>query len=285
MRIAAFLAASLIASAAAAQSDHTVYFGFNADDLSPDARATVDAAAADFRETGSTSISIVGHTDTVGSDEYNRALSERRAEAVRDAMVAQGVPASEITLAWRGEQDLAVQTGEGVRERLNRRAEISVGAGAAPMEPAPAPEPEPMMLGLSFGLGPYLGINMQQGDESEFIGGNLTVSYAATNNIALSAEQAVFYTNDAIDDGWGGRSAVGLDFYALGMNNAGVTPYIGANAGWIYVDGTAKGGFFGGPEAGLEYRGFVAKAAYDFVEDRDAEDGVVSLTISYNLKF
>ncbi|MEM6906646.1 MAG: OmpA family protein, partial [Pseudomonadota bacterium] len=73
-----------------------------------------------------TALSIVGHTDTVGSVTYNQDLSERRARRVASALVDRGVPSGAMTLAGRSENDLAVQTGDNVREAANRRVEISL---------------------------------------------------------------------------------------------------------------------------------------------------------------
>jgi outer membrane protein OmpA-like peptidoglycan-associated protein len=75
---------------------------------------------------GATALSIVGHADTVGSQGYNQGLSERRARRVANALVERGVPAGGMTLAGRGENDLARATGDNVREPLNRRVEISL---------------------------------------------------------------------------------------------------------------------------------------------------------------
>jgi hypothetical protein len=59
-------------------------------------------------------------------ESYNMALSLRRANAVKDALVREGVPAQAISVVGRGEQGLLVQTGDGVREPQNRRVEIVV---------------------------------------------------------------------------------------------------------------------------------------------------------------
>ncbi|TBR25145.1 MAG: OmpA family protein, partial [Reyranella sp.] len=64
--------------------------------------------------------------DTSGSESYNMALSLRRANAVKDALVREGVPATNIAVLGRGEQGLLVQTGDNVREPQNRRVEIVV---------------------------------------------------------------------------------------------------------------------------------------------------------------
>ena len=75
---------------------------------------------------GTSVLSLVGNTDTVGSDQYNQGLSEARATRVADALSARGVPSGAMTLAGHSENDLAVQTGNNVREPLNRRVEITL---------------------------------------------------------------------------------------------------------------------------------------------------------------
>ena len=67
-----------------------------------------------------------GHTDTVGSRAYNQALSERRAQSVKDEMVRRGLGANDIMTVGRNFADPLVQTGPGVREPQNRRAVIDL---------------------------------------------------------------------------------------------------------------------------------------------------------------
>ena len=71
-----------------------------------------------------TRISVTGHTDTSGAATYNMALSLRRANAVKDALVREGIPAAAIAVTGRGETALLVQTGDNVKEPQNRRVEI-----------------------------------------------------------------------------------------------------------------------------------------------------------------
>ena len=87
---------------------------------------TIRQAAAAFKSKGNARITATGHTDTSGPEAYNMALSLRRANAVKDALVREGVPAQAISVVGRGEQGLLVQTGDGVREPQNRRVEIVV---------------------------------------------------------------------------------------------------------------------------------------------------------------
>jgi outer membrane protein OmpA-like peptidoglycan-associated protein len=61
-----------------------------------------------------------------GSEQYNLALSLRRAEAVKAAMIKQGVPASLIVVVGKGESQPLVPTADGVREPQNRRVEIVI---------------------------------------------------------------------------------------------------------------------------------------------------------------
>jgi outer membrane protein OmpA-like peptidoglycan-associated protein len=94
--------------------------------LTPDAQNVV-AQAAQYVAAGNTArVVVVGHTDSSGSNAYNQRLSERRAKAVADALVGKGVAQTKLQVDWKGEGQLAVPTGDGVKEPLNRRATISV---------------------------------------------------------------------------------------------------------------------------------------------------------------
>jgi OOP family OmpA-OmpF porin len=72
-------------------------------------------------------LTVTGHTDTVGSQPYNQALSERRAESVKAEMVRQGIGANDIATVGRSFSQPLVPTGPGVREPQNRRAVIDLG--------------------------------------------------------------------------------------------------------------------------------------------------------------
>lgn len=111
---------------AEAPKEFIVFFGFNKSHLTAEAVHVVGDAAAAAKKHGSASISIVGHTDTSGSTDYNMALSMRRAQAVKDSLIAHGIEGSMISTAGRGETELLVTTGDGVKEPQNRRATIDL---------------------------------------------------------------------------------------------------------------------------------------------------------------
>lgn len=111
---------------ATAPKQFMVFFGFNKANLTAEASRVVADAAAAAKEFGSASIVVVGHTDTVGSNAYNDALSMRRSQAVKDGLAGHGIPASAISTAGRGESELMVQTGDAVKEPQNRRATIDL---------------------------------------------------------------------------------------------------------------------------------------------------------------
>jgi len=103
-----------------------VFFDWDRSDLSPQARQTIGQAAQSFKQKGNARVTATGHADRSGPDAYNMALSLRRANAVKDELVRQGVPANAIVVTGRGESMPLVQTADGVREPQNRRVEIVV---------------------------------------------------------------------------------------------------------------------------------------------------------------
>jgi outer membrane protein OmpA-like peptidoglycan-associated protein len=112
--------------AAVAPPSFMVFFDWDRSNLSQQALNTIKQAAAAFKSKGNARITATGHTDTSGPEAYNMALSLRRANAVKDALVREGVPAQAISVIGMGEKGLLVQTGDGVREPQNRRVEIVI---------------------------------------------------------------------------------------------------------------------------------------------------------------
>jgi outer membrane protein OmpA-like peptidoglycan-associated protein len=104
-----------------------VFFDFDKSNLTAEAQAVVAEAVQAVKAGNVVHVMVTGHTDTVGSHEYNQALSERRAEAVKAEMLRLGLSDGMIATAGRSFDDPMVQTGPGVREPQNRRAVIELG--------------------------------------------------------------------------------------------------------------------------------------------------------------
>lgn len=104
----------------------TVYFDYDKSNLTPQASTLIREAASRALENDIETVVVAGNTDTSGSSAYNQALSERRARSVRDGLIANGVSADRIRLEAFGESNLAKPTADGVREPLNRRADVVI---------------------------------------------------------------------------------------------------------------------------------------------------------------
>jgi opacity protein-like surface antigen len=105
-------------------AQYIVFFDFDRATLTAQALTTIKQAAAAAKAGNKTRIGVTGHADRSGSDAYNMALSLRRANAVKDQLVREGIPAAGITVVGRGESQPLVPTADGVREPQNRRVEI-----------------------------------------------------------------------------------------------------------------------------------------------------------------
>jgi len=110
--------------AAAPKKNFLVFFDFDRSNITADAQRVITEAAAAAKAGNVSRIQLTGHTDRSGSDQYNMALSLRRGEAVKQALIRQGIPAASIAVIGRGESQPLVPTADGVREPQNRRVEI-----------------------------------------------------------------------------------------------------------------------------------------------------------------
>jgi len=104
--------------------DLTVYFNFDKATLTYAGQQVVNQMLWEARMFMPSSVAVIGYTDSAGSANYNLALGLRRANQVRDALIAGGIPASIITVASKGISDPALDTGPNVREARNRRVVI-----------------------------------------------------------------------------------------------------------------------------------------------------------------
>jgi outer membrane protein OmpA-like peptidoglycan-associated protein len=113
-----------IAPKGAPRYSSAAFFNFASAALTPEGKKVVDLVGDKMAKEGEQLVKVTGHGDAVGSAEANDHLGMARAYAVKAELIARGVKAQDIEVASRGRDDLAVPTKDGVREALNRRAEI-----------------------------------------------------------------------------------------------------------------------------------------------------------------
>ncbi len=101
-----------------------IYFDFDSSEIRPDQRATVDAHTQYLASHPDQKVVLEGHTDERGSREYNMALGERRAKAVQQVMLLQGVGADQIKVISYGEERPVAMGHDESAWQLNRRVEL-----------------------------------------------------------------------------------------------------------------------------------------------------------------
>ena len=103
-----------------------VYFDFDKHAIRPDAASTLMANAAWLTSHPGTAVLVEGHCDAQGTVEYNLALGQRRAQAARDFLLAQGIPGGRVaTISYGKERPVCTESTEECRAR-NRRAHFLV---------------------------------------------------------------------------------------------------------------------------------------------------------------
>jgi len=105
---------------------YILYFQSGLTELNPRSRGDLAAATAAAKATSNLDISVVGHADATGSDAYNSALSLKRAQTIRDDLVAAGIPNDVIEIDYHGANNPLVPTPRGVAEPRNRRVEVTI---------------------------------------------------------------------------------------------------------------------------------------------------------------
>ena len=103
-----------------------LYFVEATDQFTPESQALVDQVLLTIATRPAPELTVAGHTDAVGTDQVNDALSLRRAERVQAMLIARGIPPTSIVAVGRGKRELRVPTPGGVAEPRNRRVEITV---------------------------------------------------------------------------------------------------------------------------------------------------------------
>ena len=108
--------------------ENMVNFGFDSSDLTSAAKANLDKLTQVLKNNMDTNINIYGHTDSKGTDAYNLSLSERRAAAVKNYLVSQGVSAGRMFTMGVGEKEPVASNDTDAGRAENRRVEFAITA-------------------------------------------------------------------------------------------------------------------------------------------------------------
>jgi outer membrane protein OmpA-like peptidoglycan-associated protein len=114
-----------------------ISFDIGRADIKPNFRAVLDTFANGLVNNVATTVTILGHTDSSGSDAINNPLSYNRAAATRDYLTARGVASTRISIDGRGSREPIAANDTAANKAKNRRVEIFVA------EPAPPPTAQP----------------------------------------------------------------------------------------------------------------------------------------------
>jgi outer membrane protein OmpA-like peptidoglycan-associated protein len=104
----------------------TLYFEEGSTVVLKDSKDTLSELFAEVAKRQAVEVEVTGHTDTVGKQSDNDRLSEQRAQAIREMLIAQGLKSNFIRAVGRGSRELLIPTPDNVREPRNRRVEVIV---------------------------------------------------------------------------------------------------------------------------------------------------------------
>ena len=107
-----------------------VTFDYNKASLTAVAKSNLDKLVEVFNEYPDTDLLIVGHTDNVGSQNYNLPLSQKRAQSVKDYLVSKGISSSRLTSKGKGLEEPIADNTTAEGRAQNRRVEIAITANA-----------------------------------------------------------------------------------------------------------------------------------------------------------
>jgi len=113
-----------------------VYFDFDKSDISANSKLALDKLVQIFKEYPETNLLVEGHTDDKGADNYNLALSEKRAKAVGEYLKRYGIAPSRLTINWYGEAQPKVENTSDANRAENRRVEFAITANEKMKEAA-----------------------------------------------------------------------------------------------------------------------------------------------------
>ena len=107
-----------------ALTNNVVYFDYDSSAIKPEGQAIVDAYAKYLVANPVAKVRVEGHTDERGTREYNIALGERRANAIKDSLMSQGVTGAQVSVLSYGEERPAAEGHDESADAQNRRGQI-----------------------------------------------------------------------------------------------------------------------------------------------------------------
>ena len=102
------------------------FFDFDKDTLKPEGRQVLDQVASQVETINLEPLIAVGHTDSIGTEQYNQGLSERRAASVKNYLVSKGIAADRIYTEGKGESQPIASNATREGRAQNRRVEIEI---------------------------------------------------------------------------------------------------------------------------------------------------------------
>jgi outer membrane protein OmpA-like peptidoglycan-associated protein len=122
--------ATLFGAALAAQpmraTRFTLYFIEGKDEFTDESKQVVDRVFSEIAKRPVPDVQVIGHTDAVGTDQYNDVLAQQRADTIRAALIRRGIAPENVVALSRGKREPVVPTADGIAEPRNRRVEIVV---------------------------------------------------------------------------------------------------------------------------------------------------------------
>lgn len=117
---------ALVGDLPAPAKSFTLYFVEGTTEMTPESLPVIDELRAEIAKRPGAEVQVTGHTDTVGSDADNDALSQKRAEEILNLLVSKGFDRSIMSAVGRGERELKEPTADNVSSAVNRRVEVIV---------------------------------------------------------------------------------------------------------------------------------------------------------------
>jgi len=118
--------AALVSALPPPAKSFTLYFLEGTTEMTPESLPVIDELRAEIARRPGAEVQVTGHTDTVGSDTDNDALSQKRAQEILNLLVSKGFDRTIMSAVGRGERELKDPTGDNVSDPINRRVEVIV---------------------------------------------------------------------------------------------------------------------------------------------------------------